>query len=62
MVEMREQGTKAKQKGQRAVVEYGVQRLKVETRDPHAKMELGSGRSEANPYHQIEQTEDKPRD
>lgn len=48
--------------GQRAEVESGARWLEAETGDYHTKMELGTGRPEMDPHHQLEQTEDKQRD
>lgn len=51
MVESRELGTVVDPLGQRAMVEFGTQRLEAETKDPSAMTQMESGRPTANPAH-----------
>lgn len=57
MVVTREHGAKAELIGRRTEVESGARWLEAETEDPHIKMELGTGRPEADPHHYIKTTE-----
>lgn len=62
MVVTREHGAKAKLMGQRTEVESRARWLEAETEDPNIKMEMGTGRPQADPYHYMKPTEDESRE